>query len=79
MAWGFLIQIACGCAIVKPFSLESSLQFKDQGRVGLALVPAFRSSCYTSAATFHELRKVTGTSKLIVSSAAFLFEFPEPN
>jgi hypothetical protein len=28
---------------------------------------------------FHELRKVTGTSKLIDSSAAFLFEVPGSN
>jgi hypothetical protein len=41
-------------------------------------VPTFRSSCYASALTVHELRKVMGTSKLIDSSAASLFEVPEP-
>jgi tRNA-dihydrouridine synthase A len=42
----------------------------DVLKAAIALVPAFRSSCSTSAPTFHELRKVTGTSKLIDSSAA---------
>jgi hypothetical protein len=28
---------------------------------------------------FHELRKIMSTSKLIDSSAAYLFEVPEPN
>jgi hypothetical protein len=42
-------------------------------------VPTFRKSCYSTALTFHELRKVMGTSRLILSSAAFLFEVPEQN
>jgi len=39
-------------------------------------VPTFRSSCYASARTSHELRKVMGTGKSMISSAAFLFEVP---
>jgi hypothetical protein len=31
-----------------------------------ALVPTFRSSCYVAALTFHELRKVIGTSKPMI-------------
>jgi hypothetical protein len=42
-------------------------------------VPTFQSSCPVSAPTFHELRKVMGTSKSIVSSAVFLFEVPGSN
>ena len=41
------------------------------------LVPTFRSSCSIAAPTFHELRKVRGTSKLIVSSTAYRSEVPE--
>ena len=33
---------------------------------GCILVPTFRSSCYISARTFHELRKVMGTSKAMI-------------
>src|SRR4029077_12322349 len=43
------------------------------------LVPTFRSSCPVVALTFHELRKVMGTSKQCDSSAAFRFEVPESN
>src|SRR5579859_1343825 len=45
----------------------------------IALVPTFRSSCYTSAATFHELRKVMGASQTYDSRAAFLFDVPGSN
>src|SRR5690242_1015643 len=45
----------------------------------ISLVPAFGSSCSTLAPTFHELRKVSGTSKPDYSSAALPFEVPEPN
>src|SRR6476646_847638 len=41
------------------------------------LVPTFRSSCSIAAPTFHELRKVRGTSKLIDSSTAYRSEVPE--
>src|SRR5579872_34441 len=39
------------------------------------LAPTFRSSCYTSAGTFHELRKVMGTSKLIIPVPPFHLKF----
>src|SRR4029077_19038399 len=39
------------------------------------LVPTFRSSCYTSAPTFHELRKVMGTSKLMILVPLFHLKF----
>ena len=42
-------------------------------------MPTFRSSCYTSARTFHELRKVMGYSQSYASSAAFLFDVPGGN
>jgi hypothetical protein len=41
-------------------------------------VPTFRSSCYISAPTFHELHKVLGTTNYD-SNAAFPFEVPEQN
>ena len=43
------------------------------------LVPTFRSSCYISAGTFHELRKVMGYSQTYDSSTAFLFDAPGSN
>jgi hypothetical protein len=43
------------------------------------LVRTFRSPCYIAASTFHELRKVMGTSKPLDSGAAFPFEVPEPD
>src|SRR5579872_2772392 len=49
------------------------------GRRLLPLVPTFRSSCYTAAPAFHELRKVMGYSQTYDSSAAFLFDVPGSN
>jgi hypothetical protein len=40
-----------------------------------ALVPTFRSSCYASALTFHELRKVIGTSKHMILVPLFYLKF----
>src|SRR5579872_3008663 len=42
----------------------------------LPLVPTFRSSRYTAAPAFHELRKVMGYSQTHDSSAASLFDVP---
>ena len=39
------------------------------------LVPTFRSSCYLAAATFHELRKVMGTSKSMTLVPLFYLKF----
>src|SRR5579863_10307752 len=39
------------------------------------LVPTFRSSCTASAPTFHELRKVIGTSRLIIPVPLFHLKF----
>jgi len=39
------------------------------------LVPTFRSSCYASARTFRELRKVTGTSKSMIIVPLFYLKF----
>jgi hypothetical protein len=41
----------------------------------LALVPTFRSSCYLSAPTFHELQKVMGTSKFMILVPLFYLKF----
>src|SRR5271154_7111768 len=38
-------------------------------------VPTFRSSCSTSAPTFHELRKVMGTRKLMIPVPPFHLKF----
>src|SRR5579864_9838994 len=45
------------------------------GRRLLPLVPTFRSSCSTDAPTFHELRKVMGTSKLMILVPLFYLTF----
>ena len=45
----------------------------------LRLVPTFRSSCYPSAHTFHELRKVMGTTKLQIPVPLFHLKFLELN
>ena len=44
-------------------------------RLTAILVPTFRSSCSTSARTFHELRKVMGTSKLTIPVPLFHLKF----
>ena len=41
------------------------------------LVPTFRSSCHASARTFHELRKVMGTSKSTILVPLLHLKFPE--
>ena len=40
-----------------------------------ALTPTFRRSCYTAAGTFHELRKVKGASKSMISVPLFHLKF----
>ena len=42
-----------------------------------ALAPTFRSSCYASAPTFHELRKVMGTSKSMILVPLCHLKFPD--
>jgi hypothetical protein len=39
------------------------------------LVPTFRSSRYVSTPTFHELRKVMGTSKFMILVPLFYLKF----
>ena len=41
------------------------------------LVPTFRSSYYTSARIFNELRKVKGTSKSMILVPVFYLKFLE--
>ena len=52
---------------------------RDFGAVHTRLVPTFRSSCSIAAPTFHELRKVMGTSKPMILVPLFLFEVPGQN
>ena len=44
-----------------------------------ALVPTFRSSCHASARSFHELRKVMGTSKFTIPVPLFHLKFLDGN
>jgi hypothetical protein len=48
---------------------------RDFGAVHTRLVPTFRSSCSIAAPTFHELRKVMGTSKPMILVPLFYLKF----
>ena len=63
----------CRCREVSDDAENASREEFDMRRFWL--VPTFRSSCSTSAPTFHELRKVMGTSKLMMLVPPFHLKF----
>ena len=66
--------VAPQCAVAAPAGGKAIRPIRPANAfktIFAALVPTFQSSCYISTHTFHELRKVMGTSESMILVVRF--------